>query len=196
MNNNFSVDYAIKNFVWFLIFCFICALCIGKILYPQIESYKKQAIETKKATIANQQIQQDYDAITSQLKTLVVQNYNILSALHNQGDESKLQALLQEHFSDITIKAISNTKDLDIVDSRYQVTGYAQSTQAIEDFIIWANTMPYFTKIELPLKMEFDEASKHIYFVMMISLKNSAYKEHQIILDNQLRFDHFKPTTP
>ena len=43
------------------------------------------------------------------------------------------------------------------------------------------------------IKMEFDEKSKHIYFVMIVGLKNSAYREHQIILENHLRFDHFKP---
>ena len=53
--------------------------------------------------------------------------------------------------------------------------------------------MPYFARVELPIKMEFDEKSKHIYFVMIVGLKNSAYREHQIILENHLRFDHFKP---
>ena len=53
--------------------------------------------------------------------------------------------------------------------------------------------MPYFARVELPLKMELDEKSKQIYFVIVISLKNSDYKEHQIILENHLRFDYFKP---
>nr|WP_317404405.1 hypothetical protein [uncultured Helicobacter sp.] len=193
MNNDFNTDYAIKNFVWFLVFVAVCVFAISKFLLPQIDTYKKQAIETKKSKIAFNQINKDYQAIQSQLKTLVVQNYNILSAIHNKGDEIKLQELLQGHFNAVEVKAISNTKELEIFDTRYQVKGYAPSVQSIEEFILWANTMPYFAKIELPLKMEFDEKSKQIYFVMMISLKNSAYKEHQIILDNNLRFDSFKP---
>ncbi len=193
MNNDFNTDYAIKNFVWFLIFVSVCVFGIAKFLLPQIEEYKKQALEAKKSKIAFNQVGKDYQAIESQLKTLVVQNYNILSAIHNKGDELKLQELLQGHFNALEVKAISNTKELDIFDTRYQVKGYAYSVQSIEEFIVWANTMPYFAKVELPLKMEFDEKSKQIYFVMMISLKNSAYKEHQIILDNNLRFDSFKP---
>ena len=53
--------------------------------------------------------------------------------------------------------------------------------------------MPYFARVDLPIKMQFDEKSKHIYFVMIISLKYSDYAEHPIILDNHLRFDYFKP---
>lgn len=53
--------------------------------------------------------------------------------------------------------------------------------------------MPYFVKVELPIKMEFDEKSKHLYFVMVLSLKYSDYAEHPIITDNKLRFDDFKP---
>lgn len=193
MNNDFNTDYAIKNFVWFLVFVAVCVFGIAKFLLPQIDEYKKQAIETKKSKIAFSQINNDYQAIETQLKTLVMQNYNVLSAIHNKGDELKLQELLQGHFNALEVKAISNTKELDIFDTLYQVKGYASSVQSIEEFIVWTNTMPYFAKVELPLKMEFDEKSKQIYFVMMISLKNSAYKEHQIILDNNLRFDSFKP---
>lgn len=193
MNNDFNTDYAIRNFVWFLIFVAVCVFGISKFLLPQIDEYKKQALEAKKSKIAFNQIKKDYQAIETRLKSLVTQNYNILSSIHNKSDELKLQELLQGHFNALEIKAISNTKELDIFNTHYQVKGYASSAQSIEEFILWANTMPYVAKIELPLKMEFDEKSKQIYFVMMINLKNSVYKEHQIILDNNLRFDAFKP---
>ena len=193
MNNDFNTDYAIKNFVWFLIFASVCVFGIVKFLLPQIDEYKKQALETKKSKIAFKQISKDYQAIESQLKNFVVQNYNTLSAIHNKGDELKLQELLQGHFNALEIKTIKNTKALDIFDTLYQVKGYVTSVKDIEEFILWINTIPYFAKIELPLKMEFDEKSKQIYFTMMISLKSSVYKEHQIILDNNLRFDSFKP---
>ncbi|AAP77875.1 hypothetical protein LS66_000285 [Helicobacter sp. MIT 03-1614] len=193
MNSDFRLEFALKNFVWFLVFAAICVFCVSKILLPQINEYKKQALESKKSKIAFNQINKDYQAIEAQLKTLSIQHYKMLLSLHNQGDEAKLQALLQDYFTEVEVKKLNTTREQDILDTRYQVIGYAPTTQSIEDFILWANTMPYFARVELPLKMELDEKSKQIYFVIVISLKNSDYKEHQIILENHLRFDYFKP---
>lgn len=193
MNNDFNVDFALKNFVWFLVFVGVCVGCVSVFLLPQINDYKKQALETRKTDIAHNQAKKDYQAIETQLKTLAIQHYNMLSSLYAKGDEASLQSLLQERFSAIEIKELNSTKEQDIIDTRYRIIGYSPSTQNIEEFIAFANTMPYFARIELPIKMEYDEKSKQIYFMMIISLKHSAYKEHQIILDNKLRFDYFKP---
>ncbi|MCX2717175.1 hypothetical protein OQH61_05430 [Helicobacter sp. MIT 21-1697] len=193
MSSDFRLEFALKNFVWFLVFAAICVFCVSKFLLPQVNEYKKQALESKKSRIAFNQINKDYQAIEAQLKTLSIQHYKMLLSLHNQGDETKLQALLQDYFTEVEVKKLNTTREQDILDTRYQIIGYASTTQSIEDFILWANTMPYFARVELPLKMEFDEKSKQIYFVIAISLKNSDYKEHQIILDNHLRFDYFKP---
>ncbi|TLD96764.1 hypothetical protein LS71_003940 [Helicobacter jaachi] len=192
-NSDFRTDFAIKNFVWFLLFAAICVFCISKMLLPQIEAYKKQAIENKKSKATLTQIEKDYQAVLSQLQNVAIQNYPLLTNLHNIGDENKLLALLQDYFIEVEIKKLDSTKEQDILSTRYQINGYAQNTQKIEDFIVWVNTMPYFARVELPIKMEFDEKSKYMRFVIILSLKQSIYKEHQIILDNALRFDNFKP---
>ena len=128
MNSDFRIDYALKNFVWFLVFSAICAL------HP-----------------------------------------------------------VQTRINAVEVKKLDSTKENEIINTRYQIIGYATDSQNIEDFIGWVNTMPYFARVDLPIKMQFDEKSKHIYFVMIISLKYSDYAEHPIILDNNLRFDYFKP---
>lgn len=193
MDSDFRTDYALKNLAFFCIFVGICGFCIVNMLLPKITEYKKQALETKKSRTTLNQVNKDYLAIETQLKTLSAQYYKILSSLYNEGDEAKLQDLLQSQFSAVEVKKLNSTKKQEIVDTRYQIIGYAPNTQSIENFILWVNSMPYFARVELPIKMEFDEKSKHIYFTMIIGLKNSVYKEHQIILENQLRFDHFKP---
>lgn len=193
MNDDFRTEFALKNFVWFLIFVLICGICIAKILYPQIENYKKQAIESRKTKVAFEQIEKDYQSLKNQLQNLSVQNYTILSALYRNGDENTLLGLLQDKFNQVQVKKLNTTQDNDISDVRYQVIGYVQDTKTLEDFIVWANTMPYFARVELPLKMEFDSKTKMIYFIMMISLRHSSYAEHPLILENGLRFDNFKP---
>lgn len=192
MSNDYRIDYALRNFACFLVFVCVCILCISKILFPQIKEYKKQATESRKSRITFNQVNKDYLAIEAQLKTLSIQNYKMLSSLYNEGDEAKLQDLLQSQFSAVEVKKLNHTQEHEIINTRYQIVGYAKDTKSIEDFIIWTNTMPYFARVELPIKMEFDEKSKLIYFVIIISLKNSVYKEHQIILENKLRFDYFK----
>lgn len=192
MSNDYRIDYALRNFACFLVFVCVCILCISKILFPQIKEYKKQATESRKSRITFNQVNKDYLAIEAQLKTLSIQNYKMLSSLYNEGDEAKLQDLLQSQFSAVEVKKLNHTQEHEIINTRYQIVGYAKDTKSIEDFIIWTNTMPYFARVELPIKMEFDEKSKLIYFVIIMSLKNSAYKEHQIILENKLRFDYFK----
>ncbi len=192
MSNDYRIDYALRSFACFLVFVCVCILCISKILFPQIKEYKKQATESRKSRITFNQVNKDYLAIEAQLKTLSIQNYKMLSSLYNEGDEAKLQDLLQSQFSAVEVKKLNHTQEHEIINTRYQIVGYAKDTKSIEDFIIWTNTMPYFARVELPIKMEFDEKSKLIYFVIIISLKNSVYKEHQIILENKLRFDYFK----
>lgn len=193
MDNDFRIDYMFKNFLWFLIFSGICVFFITKFLVPQITEYKKQTLENRKARITFNQINKDYLAIEAQLKTFSIQNHRLLASLHHQSDEAKLLELLQTRFNAVEVKKLSNTKNQDIIDTRYEVVGYAPNTQSIEDFISWANTIPYSVKVELPIKMEFDEKSKHIYFVIFLSVKYSVYTEHPIISDNHLRFDYFKP---
>lgn len=193
MNNDFRVDFAIRNFVWFVIFVLVCLVCVVNILLPRIYEYKKQAIETKKVKVVFNQIYKDYRSIESQLRTFVGGNYGMLERLHNEGDENKIQGIMQESFMDVRVKKLSVTRESDMVSVQYQAVGYADSTQAIENFIAYANSMPFVTKVELPLKMDIDEKSGQIYFEMMLNLKNSTYAEHQIILDNQLRFSHLKP---
>lgn len=193
MNSDFRIDYALKNFVWFLVFSAICALCIVKILLPQITEYKKQALESRKSRLTFNQINKDYLAIEAQLKTFSIQHHKMLTSLNNEGDEAKLLELLQTRFNTVEVKKLDSTKENEIINTRYQIIGYATDSQNIEDFIGWVNTMPYFARVDLPIKMQFDEKSKHIYFVMIISLKYSDYAEHPIILDNHLRFDYFKP---
>lgn len=193
MGSDFRIDYALKNFVWFLVFSAICTFCIMSFLMPQITEYKKQALESRRARITFNQINKDYLAIEAQLRTFSIQNHKLLASLKNKNDEAKLLELLQTQFSAVELKKISSTKEQEIIDTRYQIVGYAVDSQSIEDFIEWANSMPYFVKVELPIKMEFDEKSKHLYFVMVLSLKYSDYAEHPIITDNKLRFDDFKP---
>lgn len=193
MNNDFRVDFAIRNFVWFVIFVLVCLVCVVNILLPRIHEYKKQALETKKVKIVLNQLGKDYRSIESQLRTLVRDNYGMLERLYNEGDESKIQAIMQESFTDMRVKKLNVAKESDMVSVQYQAVGYADSTQAIENFIAYANSTPFVTKVELPLRMDIDEKSGQIYFEMMLNLKNSVYAEHQIILDNQLRFNHLKP---
>ncbi len=164
-----------------------------KILLPQITEYKKQAQEAKKAKTTLAQVQRDYLAIEAQLKTFSIQNYKTLSNLYNQSDEVLLLELLQPQFNELKVKKLNVVHEQEILNTYYQITGYAPDTQSIEDFITWANTISYIAKVELPIKMEFDEKTRHIYFVMVVNLKTSTYKEHQIILDNKLRFDYFRP---
>ncbi|WP_343352873.1 hypothetical protein V3I05_05255 [Helicobacter mastomyrinus] len=192
MDSDFRTDCTLKNLAFFCMFVGICGFCIINMLLPKITEYKKQALETKKSRTTLNQVNKDYLAIEAQLKTLSTQYYKILSSLYNEGDEAKLQDLLQSQFSAVEVKKLNSTKEQEIIDTRYQIIGYAPDTQSIENFILWVNSMPYFARVELPIKMEFDEKSKHIYFVMIVGLKNSAYREHQIILENHLRFDHFK----
>ena len=59
MNSDFRLEFALKNFVWFLVFAAICVFCVSKILLPQINEYKKQALESKKSKIAFNQINKD-----------------------------------------------------------------------------------------------------------------------------------------
>lgn len=193
MDKEFRIDFALKNLLCFIGFMILCIFCIVKILMPQIDEYKKQALESRKSRIAFNQVNKDYQAVEAQLKALSVQHYRILTSLHKQADDTALLALLQTQFNDIRLKKLESTDTQNITDTRYQISGYAINTQDIENFILWVNTIPYFAKVELPIKMEFDEKSKQIYFVAIMSLKHSTYKEHQIILDNQLRFDYFKP---
>ncbi|MCH5313840.1 MAG: hypothetical protein J1E28_05560 [Helicobacter sp.] len=193
MDNDFRIDYAIKNFVWFLVFAAICAFCIANFLVPQITEYKKQTLENRKTRIAFNQANKDYLDIEAQLKTFSIQNHRLLASLHHQSDEAKLLELLQTRFNAVEIKKLSDNKEQDIIDTRYEIIGYAPDTQSIEDFISWANTIPYFVKVDLPLKMEFDEKSKQIYFILFLIVKYSVYTEHPIILDDHLKFDYFKP---
>lgn len=193
MNNDFRIDFAIRNFVWFLIFVLVCLVCVINILLPRIYEYKKQAIETKKVKIVLNQLSRDYRGIESQLRKLVGDNYGMLERLYNEGDESKIQGIMQESFTDVRVKKLNVAKESDIVSVQYQAMGYADSTQAIENFIAYANSIPYVTKVELPLKMDMDEKSGQIYFEIVLNLRHSVYAEHQIILDNQLRFNHLRP---
>lgn len=191
--NDFRTEFIIKNFIWFLVFVCVCVFCVAQILLPQMRNYKIQAIETRKSQIALNQVQKDYKAIQAQLQSLSVQNYKSLSSLYTHSDETKIQSLLQERFSQVIVNILGTSVENEILSTQYQIVGYAQNTQVIEDFILWVNTMPYFVRVELPLKMEFDEKSKQIYFVMILSVKQSQYVEHQIITDNNLKFLYFKP---
>ncbi|TLD80940.1 hypothetical protein LS68_005570 [Helicobacter sp. MIT 05-5293] len=193
MNNDFNADFVIRNLILFLVFVIVCVFCTTTFLLPKVEEYKKQALRTKESKIVFNRINQDYQAIEAELKNLVVQKYTFLANLYNVADEEKIQTYLQDFFTHVEVKKLSTSSEQQIADTYYQVVGYAPSTQDIQDFILFANKMPYFVRVDLPLKMEFDEKSKQIYFVMVLNLKNSLYQEHQIILDNGLRFDRFKP---
>lgn len=193
MNNDFNADFIIRNLVLFVVFIIVCVFCTVTFLLPKVEEYKKQALRTKESKIVFNRVNQDYQAIEAELRNLVVQKYVFLADLYNVADEEKIQTYLQDFFTHVEVKKLSTSLDQQIANTSYQVIGYAPSTQHIQDFILSANKMPYFVRVDLPLKMEFDEKSKQIYFVMILSLKNSLYQEHQIILDNELRFDHFKP---
>lgn len=59
----------------------------------------------------------------------------MLTSLNNEGDEAKLLELLQTRFNAVEVKKLDSTKENEIINTRYQIIGYATDSQNIEDFI-------------------------------------------------------------
>lgn len=190
---DFSIDLAVRNLIWLVVFITICAIGTSYMLIPKMKEYQKQAIESKKARIGLNRIKEDYQAVESVLQNTILQHYTALNNLHNEPSEEKLQAFMQDRFIGVDLKKINTSEEDNILSTTYQITGYANDTKDLADFANEINNMPYFVRIDFPIKMELDEKSKYIYFAMLMSIKNTTYKEHQIILENNLRFDNFRP---
>lgn len=195
--NDYKSEYIVKNTLFFIIFVGIALFGITQILLPKIQTYKTQVSENRRSQLILNQTQSDFDKISTQVRDFIAQNKATFDKLYfpNILDDSiqeraieELSEFLHNYFLSFTLTQKKVFVEDDLQRTRLELKGYVSDSTKLEQMMGNLHTLPFVLRLEVPLFVEEDSASKSSKVTLGLEIVQSRYRAHTLIIEENLQY--------
>lgn len=195
--NDYKSEYIVKNILFFIIFVGIALCGITQILLPKIQIYKTQVSENRRSQLILNQTQSDFDKISTQVRDFIAQNKATFDKLYfpNAKDDStqeraieELNEFLHNYFLSFTLAQKKVFVEDDLQRTRLELKGYVSDSTKLVQMMENLHTLPFVLRLEVPLFVEEDSASKSSKVTLGLEIVQSRYRPHTLIIEENLQY--------
>ena len=166
--------YILTLAIIFLIIVFIFAFAF---LIPSGKAYRVARLETKKISYQVDVIQNKYDQVYDDLKTLQADNRHVITAYKSIFNPTRFKKMYAPHFKSFTLSELSaHSKDGEFAVYEVNTSSLIESPQGFYDFLDGVNKSDHIIGVNFPIDFKRDGNLIKSSFTMHVYVSGSKTK--------------------
>lgn len=166
--------YILSLAVVFLIVVFVFAFAF---LIPNGKAYRMERLNTKKISYQVDMIQNEYDKVYDELKTLQADNRHVITAYKSIFNPTRFKKMYEPNFKSFTLSELSaHSQDGEFAVYEVNTSSLIESPQGFYDFLDGINKSDNIIGVNFPIDFKRDANLIKSSFTMHVYIANQEKK--------------------